>query len=521
MTKKHSILVLIVIVALSLALRAWNLGEVPFGRDEFLDINAAVGYAQTGQWQAWDHNMGKISDRINPASDERAWIYRWQVAKLFAFLPPTEAVSRSVSVFWGVITTILVYLVGASLTKRRQIGLIAAAFFALSINAIEMDRTLRMYAMFAPVFLSFAWLVFLSLERTPRDAFGKKLSRLTGLHPWYFLGAVSLGALSLHLHLLTVNIALALLVYLSIMAVSEIRKGKKRNKYSVLLLSGFLSAVLIMILRPHEAEQALAGLKFFEDHYSYLSIVLRDFQHPLIGLILIVFGAIALARSGERRESLFLSSLTGGIIFAAVFLWNRVVGEQYVFFVVSFASILLGSGVYYLAEYLSSQLYGRRVFAVVLALSFLLVPNYGYFFSENNTYRITSRADRPDYRKVFTFVRKHSIAGDVLVTRNFRNYYWSGMRLKTYDFGSERTEAELTREGKVSKITREYIEKIVEENPSGWVIFSDNDEKFITKEARAWLVQNLRKISHPNVRGKISVYRWGGENEKLQSDNKR
>ena len=183
---------------ISFLFRIWDLGAVPFGRDEFLDINATVGFAKTGIWQAWDHNMERVSTRINPDSDVRAWIYRWQVAQFFEFLPPTEAVARSVSVFWGVITTILVYLVGTSLTRKRQIGLIAAGFFALSINAIEIDRTLRMYAMFAPVFLTFAWMIFLALERIPRDTWGKKFAQITGLHPWYLLGALISGVICTH-----------------------------------------------------------------------------------------------------------------------------------------------------------------------------------------------------------------------------------------------------------------------------------------------------------------------------------
>jgi hypothetical protein len=81
--------------------------------DEFLDMNSAYGYFKTGEWKAWDFNHQEPSAvNTNTARDERANIYKWQVAQLFRFLPPTEAVARSVSVFWGGITLLMVF--GAS-----------------------------------------------------------------------------------------------------------------------------------------------------------------------------------------------------------------------------------------------------------------------------------------------------------------------------------------------------------------------------------------------------------------------
>ncbi len=508
MDRRLSLLVLGLIVLVALVLRVWDLGVVPFGRDEFLDINATVGFAKTGVWQAWDHNLGQVSARINPDSDARAWIYRVQIAQLFEFLPPTEAVARSVSVAWGVVTTLLVYWAALAITRRREIGLIAAGVFALSIGAIEIDRTLRMYAMFAPVFLVFATFLYLTLERDARDKIGQFVQKYTGLHVWYGICTVLVGFLALQLHLLTVNIAFVLAIYLVAMAVIATRKQSWRNKYLAWLVVGLILLMIAFIFFAQSITGALAGLKFFENHYNYIGIILRDFAHPLIGLAFIIGGVVALARSGQISAAMWLASVVGVIVAAAIFLWDRVVGPQYIFFVVPFVSILVGSGVYHLARYLHAQIYGRWVFGVVLAIAFVIVPNYGYFFEENNTYGITSRAERPDYRKVFTYVKKNHIPSDVIVTRNFRNYYWSGLGVKVYDFGSERSNAALKLEGKVQKVTEGYIAQIVRTSPSGWVVFSDNDEKFITKEARAWMAQNLRKVSHANLRGKITIYRW-------------
>ncbi|KKT93814.1 MAG: hypothetical protein UW95_C0020G0009 [Parcubacteria group bacterium GW2011_GWC1_45_14] len=45
-------------------------------------------------------------------------------------------------------------------------------------------------------------------------------------------------------------------------------------------------------------------------------------------------------------------------------------------------------------------------------------------------------------------------------------------------------------------------------NQKGWVVFSDNDESFVTKEARDYLDKNLEKVNAIQVRGAVSVYRW-------------
>jgi len=79
------------IIALGFGLRAYNLGANSFVADEFLDLNSAYGYAATHAWQAWDFNLGKpnVQDVYAPR-DERAWLYKWQVAHVFRFFPVNE-----------------------------------------------------------------------------------------------------------------------------------------------------------------------------------------------------------------------------------------------------------------------------------------------------------------------------------------------------------------------------------------------------------------------------------------------
>ncbi len=505
--------VLIIVVVIGAFLRFWHLGAVPFRADEFLDINATVGYVHTGMWQAWDHNMGDVSTRVNSASDHRAWLYRWQVAFLFKYFPPTEAVARSVSALWGVLTIILIYFVAASLTQRRAIGLISAALYAVSVSAIEVDRTLRMYAMFAPVFLAFSWATFLTLERTPKVAFLKKIWRIFGVHIGYGIVALVLGMLSLHLHALTANIVFVIVGYIVLMGFVTWRAGVtwRDNRYVKLLALVFGTLAGLFIILPQMVASFTAGIVLWENHWHYIGHVLRDYAHPLMGVALYIIGISFLwygGTSAQRRGAAWIDATTSIILCAAIFLWRRNVGPQYIFFVQPFIMMGVASGIYYGARYLQRKMHDRRAFIVALLCAAIFVPHYGYFFRENNTYHITSHAEMPNYRKVFTYITKHAKDGDVLITRNFRNYYWSGAHIKTFDFGSERSEEALKAEGKVAKVTRAYLESIVEKYPHGWFVFSENDEKFITKEVRAYAQKHFEKVSHANVRGPITVYRW-------------
>ena len=158
-------MLLIIIVLLGAFLRFYKLGETSFNSDEFLDINSSFAYAQTGVWQNWDFNFEKVnSDNIFEARDERAWIYKGQVAQLLKVFPPTESVARTVSVFWGIISIILIFFVAKYFSKKNEVALISAFLFAISVSGIIFDRTLRMYAMFFAVFLAFSWFLFKFLE---------------------------------------------------------------------------------------------------------------------------------------------------------------------------------------------------------------------------------------------------------------------------------------------------------------------------------------------------------------------
>ena len=505
--KKLTVVVtLVLIVLVGAGLRFWDLDSNSFVADEFIDLNASYGYAQTGVWQAWDFNQG-APDMIDvyPPRDERSWFYRLQVATFFQYFGVNETVGRSVSALWGLVTIVLMYFVTRSFTGNRIIALLAAFLFAVSITGIEFDRKLRMYAMFYPVYLALSWALFRFLEGKYEGGVTwlRKLSERTGVQPLLIFLLLPLAALSYHLQLLTVNLSPVFFTYVLVMAVLLFRKHRSfSNKYAVFLGLSVLGAVGLWIVAPQMVELFTASLKFFIDNQEYLLRAFRDYSHPLLGLLLLVIGIHFLAvREHRTKEAWWLSLSFFVPLLMAAFLWKRTQGIQYVFFIQSFLIILVSAGIYAVGKFFEENLkhFSKHAFARSLFLVLLFLPQYGYFFSEEDTTYHRGNSEIADYRKALAYVKKHAAKDDLIVTRNFRNFYLKDARLKVYDFGGERADHD---------VRLSELQALMNEYPSGWVVLFDNDQQFLTKETLSYIKENMQETDVSAIRGAAKAYRW-------------
>lgn len=501
---RKTLTILVAIILLGAGLRLYNLGKNPFVADEFLDMNSAYAYRMTGVWQAWDFNFGKVNATdINEARDVRAWGYKWQVAQVFKLLAPTEENARLVSVFWGLVSILLVYGVTVSFTKKRFIGLLSAFLFAVSLTGIAFDRKLRMYAMFYPAYLALSWLLFKFYEQKYAGknkllAFFEKYGKVNIL---YLLPLLLVGLLSLHLQLLTVNIAMAFFGYVSVQAILKFKQAGKFawNKYNFATLAMIIVGTIAVKFFAGTVGIFVSSLKFFINNSGYFEKILSDYNSVILAIIFFLLGAIYLYRNLERKKETvwLLSSLLVPLLMAA-FLWRRTQGIQYVFFLQAFLIILIASGIYGAGEFFKKNLgaFSKHAFATTVFLALLLLPNYGYFFADNNTYH---RTDTGDYRKVFLYVKKNLQPGEVIVTRNFRNYYLSGTKVKVIDFGGEAAKEDFS---------VDQFKQMLTENPHGWLVLFDNDELFLSKQTKQYLSDNLTLVDNVNIRGFSKAYRW-------------
>ena len=500
-----TVTILIGIILLGMTLRLWNLGANSFIADEFLDMNSSYAYRMTHTWQAWDFNFGQINVAdVNTARDERAWLYKWQVAQVLKLLPPTEENARLVSVFWGLVSILLIYGVSVSFTKKRTIGLLSALLFAVSAMGIMFDRKLRMYAMFYPAYLALSWLVYKLFEQyyDKKNTFLSFFQKYLGINILFLIPVVIVGLVSLHLQLLTVNIVAAFFGYVLIQSIVLFKREKKIsfNKYNVLTLLMLFGGFVGIKFFPGITGIFVASLKFFINNSGYFAKILSDYNSAVLAIIFFLIGAWYLFKKLKlEKETLWLLTSVLVPLCMAAFLWKRTQGIQYIFFVQSFLIILVAAGIYGVADFLRTNIkrFPNKSFAISIVLALMLLPNYGYFFEDNNTYH---RSDVGDYRKVMLYVKKNFKKDDVVITRNFRNYYLSGMHAKVLDFGGEAA---------TSKFSLQNLQQAMAQNPRGWVVLFDNDQDFLTKEVYQYINKNLSKVDNANVRGQAEVYYWG------------
>jgi len=504
---KQTLQILAMIIVFGTGLRLYNLDNNSFVSDEFLDMNSSYGYAQTGEWRAWDFNFGKASKvNQNVARDERATIYKWQVAQLFHILSPTETNARLVSVLWGAVSLVVIFWSAFVFTKRREIGLIASFLFAVSLSGIIFDRTLRMYTMFLPMYLLTSTFAFLALEKayTGKMKVLRSLWEKFGMNICYAVLAGIFLVLSLLTHQLAGTFVFFIGVYLAVRAFQEFTYGRGlHSKYFILFAIGTLALIIVATFFPKFFRSYAAGLIFFDNNYGYVKYILREYYHPLLGVILLSFGSWWLVkRENLSKESLWLTLSLLAPLAMAIWLWRRNMGAQYIYFAESFAVILTAIGIFGIWMLIRKKfvLTTKIQLLVVLGFLLLLTPNFGYFLEKNNTYHETSSGDNPNYRKVFAYFKKNHLASDVLVTRNMRNYYFADAKVPVYDLGDEISRTKLS-QGEVEKLMAEY--------KTGWIILSDNDYDYVAKGMKEYFAKNLTLVSNDQVRGAIDVYTWG------------
>ncbi|HLN18862.1 MAG TPA: hypothetical protein VK255_01685, partial [Patescibacteria group bacterium] len=292
LTKKTTIAILIAIIFVGAILRFYKLGNNSFVADEFLDINSSMAYAKTGIWQNWDFNFGRVNnENVFEARDSRAWAYKWQVAQILKVAEPTEGMARSVSAVWGIISIILIYFVATYFTKKKEIGLLAAFLFAVSVTGIVFDRRLRMYSMFFPIFLAFSWMTYRFLE----EEYKGKIKLIKFFYDkWkinllYIVPAIILGILSILVHQLSANIIFVILFYSIICLFQDKKRLSFFNKYFllvVLMVAGYLAALIFFsgYLATFTKEMG------FTNHWQYFSKIFADYSQWLLAAIFLAMG---------------------------------------------------------------------------------------------------------------------------------------------------------------------------------------------------------------------------------------
>ena len=343
---KKSLIILIGILILGGFLRLYKLDNLSLRADEYLGANIVQGYNQTGEWKFWDWNKQKLTEKIYT----RGQVYYWQVSKLLDFASPTEFNLRLVSVLWGLLGIILMFFVGYFYSRNFIIALLSAFLWAVSISAITFDRHLRMYAMFAPVYLILGTLTYQFLEAIhgKSKTFLNQLSQKTNLNWNYFIPVLVFLALSFATHFLTINIFPVITIYLLIFSIYEWKKNNQlKSKYFWLLLLPLISLVALTL--TGFIGRASEFLGFMENNFSHFENITVDYGHPLLAITFFVVGSIGLIKQDFKKNTWLVLSFLIPFL-SAIFIWDRSAGAQYIYLVQTFQTILIAAGIYFITQ---------------------------------------------------------------------------------------------------------------------------------------------------------------------------
>jgi hypothetical protein len=518
---KKILVVFLAIIFLGIFLRVHRLGVQSFIADEFIGINIAVGYNETGEWKFWEFNKNTLSDE----EYTRANVYYWQVAKVFDFLPSSEATARLVSVGWGVIAMITVFLATFVITRNWTIALIALFLSAFSITELIYDRKLRMYSMFAPVYfwLSYAVYKFLEYKKfntsipflqkfcKPRKDGKKsciieKVFQKTGLNGVWFLPALFLGYSSLKIHLLTVNILPTILVYLLIMGIFFwINQKQIKNRYLITLgifsLAGLILVMGVLSLKTapivgfvlNKAMTGIAGINLVF-HWTYLQKITLDYSYILFGIFFILLGGyLMIKKYGKIGLWTVVSFLVPLLL--AIFSWERNVGDQYIYLVQLFKVMIVAVGVYFFSKKISNIFeQNKKAFAPVLFVVLLLLINLGFFFSGESFYGGPKNWEYTNYREGFDYFLKHRSENAALFVRPLSNYYLRGSNTNILAYND------------TNEVTLERIVMAQEKYDEVWVIFSQNTN--IDGNARLYIEKEFELKETQYTNQKLKIYLW-------------
>lgn len=498
---------LVLIILIGGGLRFYNLGKTAFDRDEFFELNSSYGYFKTGSFVAWDFNNERpfLADLQDDSSNERAEVFRWQLAQLYRFHEPTEFLTRSLGAAWGVIGIILVYLVTVSLTGNRYIALIAALLTAVGESEIIYSRRLRMYAMFFPIYLAFSWTVYKFYESKYKGKFAlfKKIQEKTSFNFSYFLLMLAAGLISYNVHMLTLNIAVTLLAYSLILFLLAVKKGDYINKYSITLAGSFIGYIAlhspILYNYYHSMKK---NIRFFTSNYDFSKQYFSDWIYPLAGVALVIFGTWFLFYKMKIKKGTLFLLLSGLIpMLLAVFIWKREESHRYIYFLQSFGIILSAAGIYGVIYLTAARIKKYKILAVIILFAgFMSLVNYDYIFSKSmGVYTAPKDSYYPDFRAVHNYINENMKPGEAMITRAYRGFYWRGQKIKVYDikslsFGASGCD--------------QKIDKIVKENPSGWVVYPKVDKLNVCSAGRDYYQNNLARIKAEAIPSSVEIYRW-------------
>lgn len=228
-----------------------------YGHDEKYVIETAQGFINTGKLVQWDfvkHQAG--------AEYPRAALYTIIVALAFKLFGVSIFTARCVSVFWGVIFIILLYLFLWKIFSDSRLCVIVCSLIALNTNIMTIFRTARMYCMILPCTLLLYFFSYMALNTGNKFKFKNKVTNFLCEYFDFHFGYAFLFLIMLFTSITLVqqSVVLVIGIYLYIIYRAFTTKEKKYRLLCIIGLICLLIFTTLTVLYASGAELKLPYL---------------------------------------------------------------------------------------------------------------------------------------------------------------------------------------------------------------------------------------------------------------------
>lgn len=324
-SKTFLIVSLIVLCLLGLFLRVWNLENTSLWVDEVIYAHTAQSWLESGEMKVPSGHLYT-----------RAPLYTIFTGFIYNFFGQGDAETRFVSVFFGMLSLGMTYLLAQKIFDKKT-ALLALFLMTFSHFEIGWSRTARMYTMLQFLTLCTAYCMICFLEPKSRNPvltqkwFHKLKVDPISLLPLIFLLATGY----LYVHTLTAFLAVTFFLYLFFMSVIQciVHKDRKKwwNKYFILTLLYFFVFLTGIVFYPKSLDMIREFLSYTPPWASgdvsalnrtiLFEFLISPYRFPLAFLFLV--GAIQVFTRWRPRAILVLMLFIGQILFLSFVFTHR------------------------------------------------------------------------------------------------------------------------------------------------------------------------------------------------------
>jgi mannosyltransferase len=398
--------VLILLTAIGLVLRFYNLGFNSLWLDEATTYNIAKE-SFAGIWQI------TAGGEFNPP------LFNW-VEHIMLMIGNSEFILRLIPALLGVLTIPVMYFTGTEFMDRNA-GLIAAALVAFSPFHIFYSQEARAYIMM----LFFVALVIL---------FYLKALKTNSTQSWIIFGACS--ALAFWSHFYSFVIIAALVIYALIANAGAILKD---IRFIIPLISGIvvftiaclpliIVSIRLFITRTSSAPVfGIQGIGIVGETIRQL-FGFFDISFYIL-LILLIIGCISLFISDKNKVVFLISTLTLSFFISFILSFKMPMVPRYLIFLIPifFIGVAASYKMIYKVIRTPAIIYGLLILMFVISVPFYMNYYSGY--------------SKDDWKGVAASLQKSTSPGDfvVLVPAYIiqpLDYYYSNSTDGTFEFGA-------------------------------------------------------------------------------------